>query len=74
MKASEIREQTTKELLVRLKEEQEKLLRLRLNHAVSSIEKPSEIREARKGLARLKTILHERRLGIHADKQPQEQS
>ncbi|MCL4159747.1 UNVERIFIED_CONTAM: hypothetical protein GTU68_051175 [Idotea baltica] len=60
MKAKEIRDLTTQEIVARLKSEGDKLLRLRLNHAVSSIESPSEIRETRKMLARLKTILTER--------------
>lgn len=62
MKAKEIRDLSQKEIEARLKEEQELLLRLRLNHAVSSIENPSEIREARRMIARLKTILKEREL------------
>lgn len=62
MKAKEIRDLSQQEIEARLKEEQELLLRLRLNHAVSSIENPSEIREARRMIARLKTILKEREL------------
>ncbi|MDX2284184.1 MAG: 50S ribosomal protein L29 [Bacteroidia bacterium] len=62
MKPSEIRELTLPELKVRIKEEQDKILRMRLNHAVSAIEKPSEIRDVRRTIARLKTILREREL------------
>jgi len=60
MKAQEIRELTTKEILARLQEEKDSLLRMKLNHSVSSIENPSKIRETRKVIARLKTILKER--------------
>ena len=60
MKAKEIRDLTTQEIIARLKSEGDKLLKLRLNHAVSSIESPSEIRETRKTIARLKTIFTER--------------
>lgn len=60
MKAKEIRELTTEEIVARVKEEQDQLLRLQLNHAVSSIESPSKIREARTTVARLKTILTQR--------------
>jgi large subunit ribosomal protein L29 len=60
MKASEIRDLTTEEIQARLKEEQDSLLRLRLNHAVSAIERPSDIQNSRKLVARLKTILTER--------------
>ncbi|MCB0835302.1 MAG: 50S ribosomal protein L29 [Bacteroidetes bacterium] len=62
MKAKEIRDLTTDEIVARLKEERDKLLKLRLNHAVSAIENPSEIQETRKTLARLNTILRERQL------------
>ncbi|MDP5171667.1 MAG: 50S ribosomal protein L29 [Bacteroidia bacterium] len=60
MKANEIRDLTTGEIVARIKEEQEKLLRLRLNHAVSAIESPSEIRAVRREIARLTTIVRER--------------
>jgi large subunit ribosomal protein L29 len=62
MKAKEIRDLTTDEIVARLREERDKLLKLRLNHAVSAIENPSEIQETRKTLARLNTILRERQL------------
>lgn len=62
MKAKEIRDLTTGEIIARIKEEEESLLRLRLNHAVSAIESPSEIRSARRGIARLKTIVRERQM------------
>jgi large subunit ribosomal protein L29 len=62
MKAQEIREFTNEEVAARLAEEQDKLLKLRLNHAVSAIENPSEIRDARREVARLKTITRERQL------------
>lgn len=60
MKAKEIRDLTTQEIEARLKDEQDRLLRLRLNHAVSSIENPSEIQQTRRTIARLNTILGER--------------
>lgn len=60
MRASEIRDLTIEEIQARLKDEQEKLARLQLNHAVSAIEKPSDLRYNRRMIARLKTILSER--------------
>lgn len=59
MKAKDIRELTIEEIEARIKDEQESLLRLRLNHAVSSVERPSDIKDARRNIARLKTILQE---------------
>ncbi|MEM6629774.1 MAG: 50S ribosomal protein L29 [Bacteroidota bacterium] len=61
MRASEIRDLTSEEIVARIKEEEENLLRLRLNHAVSAVERPSDIRKQRRLLARLKTILQERK-------------
>ncbi|MEZ4825848.1 MAG: 50S ribosomal protein L29 [Bacteroidia bacterium] len=62
MKAKDIRELTTPELVARIADDRDKLLRLRLNHAVSAIERPSDIRDTRKAIARLNTILRERQL------------
>lgn len=60
MRASEIRDLTTEELQARINDERDKLLRLRLNHAVSAIENPSDIKNSRRAIARLETILRER--------------
>lgn len=68
MKAKEIRDLTTSEIVARLKEESDKLLRLRLNHAVSAIENPFEIRDTRKTIARLNTILRQRQLAEQENK------
>lgn len=68
MTAKEIRDLTDEEIVARIKEDREELLRIRLNHAVSSIERPSEIQRLRRTIARLSTILRERELQT-ADKQ-----
>jgi len=60
MKAKEIRDLTSEEIVARIKDDEDKLMRLRLNHAVSSIERPSEIQQLRRTVARLKTIMRER--------------
>jgi large subunit ribosomal protein L29 len=62
MKTSEIKELTTKEIVEKLQVEKENLVRLKLNHAVSPLDNPMKIKEARKNVARLKTILHQREL------------
>ncbi|MEM6764803.1 MAG: 50S ribosomal protein L29 [Bacteroidota bacterium] len=62
MKVKEIRELTDKEIEARIKDEGDKLLRLRLNHAISAIENPSDITSTRRAIARLKTVLRERQL------------
>jgi large subunit ribosomal protein L29 len=68
MKSKEIRELTTKELLARLKDEKDHHTRMLLNHAVSAIESSSQIKETRRTIARLKTILRERQIELEKTK------
>lgn len=69
MKAKEIRDLTTQEIEARLISEKDSMLRLRLNHAVSAIESPSEIKRLRRTIARLNTILREREKEAEQSKQ-----
>jgi large subunit ribosomal protein L29 len=62
MKTTEIKELSDKEIVERLQVEKENLVRLRLNHAVSPLDNPEKIKESKKNVARLKTILREREL------------
>jgi large subunit ribosomal protein L29 len=60
MKIAEIKELTIKELLERLQAEQEILTRLKMNHSVSPLDNPLKIRESRRNIARMKTVLSTR--------------
>ncbi|MGD9977020.1 MAG: 50S ribosomal protein L29 [Bacteroidales bacterium] len=62
MKTSEIRELTIKEIEERIETEKTQLLKLRLNHSISPLDNPMKITETRRNIARLKTILHQRKL------------
>lgn len=62
MKTSEIKELTNKELLEKIQLENEALLRLNMNHAVSPLDNPMKIKVARRNIARLKTVLRQREL------------
>ena len=62
MKVSEIRELSTKEIVERIDTEKEKLVRMRLNHAVTPLENPILIKDLRRNVARLKTELQSRML------------
>lgn len=62
MKQKVIRELSTPEVKERLVEEQQQLVKLKLNHAVSPIENPQKIKEQRKTVARLKTELRAREI------------
>lgn len=60
MKTSEIRELSVKEIEERIDSFESQLLKLRMNHAVSPLDNPMKIKETRRNIARLKTILTER--------------
>ena len=60
MKYTEIKELTTAELAERLAEEKANYTNMKLTHAMSPVENPMQIREARKTIARLSTELSTR--------------
>ena len=62
MKTNEIRKLSTEEINKRIAESKEELFNLRMKQATGSLENPSRIRELRKTVARLKTILREREI------------
>ncbi len=62
MKVKEVRELETKDLAERLETEIAKYNQMKLNHSISSLENPSEIKMTRRNIARMKTILREREL------------
>ena len=64
MKQQVIRELSTPEVKERLVEEQQQLVKLKLNHAISPIENPQKIKEQRRTVARLKTELRMRELNL----------
>jgi large subunit ribosomal protein L29 len=56
MKASEYREMSDEQLDLTLKEELKNLFHLRFQSATERLETPSEIRKAKRNVARIKTI------------------
>ena len=62
MKSAEIKELTIAELQERIATERENLTRMRLNHSISPLDNPLQIRVARKTIARLATELRAREL------------
>ena len=62
MKSNELRELSDEELKNKIQECKEELFNLRFASAAGSLEKPSRIKELRKAVARMKTILREREL------------
>lgn len=62
MKQQVIRDLSTADMIERLNEEKERLVKLKLSHAVSPAENPQTIKEQRRTIARLKTELRRREL------------
>lgn len=62
MKNNDIRKMSTEELNKKIAEYKEELFNLRLSQATGNLEKPSRIKELRKLVARMKTIIREREL------------
>ncbi len=62
MKTSEIKELTDKEIQERISLEKETLVRLNMNHAVSPLDNPLKIKDTRRNIARLKTVLRQREM------------
>ena len=64
MKIEEMRKLTTEELQTKIKEAKEELFNLRFQQATGSLEKPARLRELRKQVAKMKTIIRERELEV----------
>jgi large subunit ribosomal protein L29 len=62
MKAKDIKEQTVEELKLKEKELYDQLFKLRFQAATAQLEKPAMIRNVRRDLARVKTILRQKAL------------
>ncbi len=62
MKVKEIRELTSDKILDKITEEGNLLFRLKMKHAVSPLDNPLKIKETKRSVARLKTILREREI------------
>ena len=61
MTSKEIRDLAPAEITTKLRETREKLLQLRLRKHTGQIEKPHLLREYRKDIARLETILKQKK-------------
>ena len=60
MKVDEIRELDVTELRVREKDLDDQLFRMRIQKSMGQLEAPAKMREMRRDLARIKTILRQR--------------
>lgn len=62
MKIKDLRELSTKELEGKIMETKKELFSLRMRQSTGTLDKPSRIKELRKDVARMKTILRERKI------------
>ncbi len=62
MKVSEIRKLESEEILEKVKESKKELLNLRIKNATGSLDKPSKLKEMKKDVARMLTVLKEREM------------
>ena len=68
MKMTEIKGLETKELAERIESETAKYNQMKLNHAVTPLENPSQIKAARRDIARMKTELRQGNKKFKKDK------
>ncbi len=62
MKIKEVKELETKDLVEKLENAKEALDTMKLNHQISPLENPSQIKAARRDIARMMTELRSREL------------
>lgn len=65
MKANEIRDLTTTEIEQKVKSLKEELFNLRFQLATGQLENTARIREVRKGIARMKTVIRQREISVN---------
>ena len=61
MKASEVHELTAEDLEARERDLDDQIFRLRIQKSMGQLEAPGKVREVRRDLARIKTVLREKR-------------
>jgi large subunit ribosomal protein L29 len=62
MKAKELRDQTVDELRVKERDLYDQLFKLRFQAATAQLEKPAMIRNVRRDLARVKTLIRQKEM------------
>jgi large subunit ribosomal protein L29 len=64
MKIVDVRNLTDSELVSKKKDARQEYFNLRLQQQTGALEKPSRLNELRKDVAKLETVISERRLGL----------
>ena len=63
-KGKELREMTVDELNRKLTDSKDELFKLRFQLATGQLDNPMKLKEVRRNMARVKTVMRERELGI----------
>ncbi len=64
MKAKELRDMTVEELQKKMNDTKDELFRLRFQLATGQLDNAMRIKEVRRNIARVKTVIREREIGI----------
>ena len=72
MKRNELNDMTVSELEVKLKDNLDSFQNFRFQKALQQLEDPSQIRNVKKEIAQLKTVLREYELGMRNEKEMKE--
>ncbi len=64
MKTNELREKNMTELTQELQELKSELFKLRFQHATNQLDNPIKLKNVKKDIARVKTVIREMELGI----------
>ncbi|MBN2245737.1 MAG: 50S ribosomal protein L29 [Candidatus Aminicenantes bacterium] len=67
MKATEIRELSDDELITKELELKEQLFKLKFQHTLGQLENAMKLKAVKKDIARIKTILNEKKKGIEKE-------
>lgn len=60
MKTTELREMSISDIQERIEAEKAELVRLKLNHHISPLDNPIKIRQTRRNIARMLTVLSQK--------------
>ncbi|MGI6545025.1 MAG: 50S ribosomal protein L29 [Fastidiosipilaceae bacterium] len=66
MRASELREKSSEDLIKELAELKDELFKLRFQHATHQLENPLQLRVVKRNIARVNTVLREREIAAAA--------
>ncbi len=64
MRAKDLRQLTIQELEAKLKELKSELFKLRIKKKIEGLKEPTKIRETRRDIARVLTIINEKKRGL----------